>query len=232
MGRAIVVVALSFGAGAALAALAILVNRAALENVNGHSPPSGEPTAAEPLTSIERQAPRSPPRDSLRSPPIDSPPTDSLRSSPADAIGDDTHSLPGWAPGSDRVELQLTGVNYEWLIRYPDPPGSPGSSGKPGPGARASQEIHLPAETDLRLHLKSRDFVYLITVPSPDGGPGQRSQIAVPNHLFTLDFNTGPEGTLVIRGDHLCGLPRPSLDLSAIVQSEEEFQAWLDDQGK
>lgn len=220
MRRAIVVVALSFSAGVALAALAIQVNRAGFDKFIVRGPPSRERIAATSQTSIRKLARQSPPKVSPRSNPAE-----------ASAIGDDSRFLPGWAPGSDTVELQLIGMNYEWVIRYPDPLGADGSSDERRLHAGISREIHLPANTDLRFHLESRDFVYLLTVPNPDGVPGRRSQIAVPHHLFTLDFNTGSARTLVLRGDHLCGLPRTSLDLTVIVQSHQEFQAWLADQG-
>ena len=205
MRLAIAVVAFSFASGVALAALGIFVHRAA----GFHD-------------AIVRPAPTAS---------LHSPPTASLRSVPATSIsiGDDAEPL----SGSAAVELQLTGTNYQWEVRYLGLAGPVLSFGKQQDvAAEAAREIHLPADADVRLRLKSRDFVYLLMIPNLDGGASQKSQIAVPNHLFTLDFNTGPQGTLVLSGDHLCGLPRPSLDLTVVVQSEQEFQAWMNDQRK
>ena len=144
----------------------------------------------------------------------------------------DAEPIPADVIETDVVELQLTGVNYQWRAHYSGLPRSMLSPGVGKPVAPSSSELHLPAETDVRLRLKSRDFVYLITISDSDGGSSQISQIAVPNHTFTLDFNTGREGILLLQGDHLCGLPQPALNLAVVVQPERVFRNWVDAQRK
>jgi heme/copper-type cytochrome/quinol oxidase subunit 2 len=217
--RAIVVVALSFGGGFALAWLAIQTHRAPASAVIVHSGPTGEGVALISTSNgnlAERNRPMTARDDIVAE---------------ANSIGEETGPQSGRASGSAAVELQLTGQDFQWEVRYVHPTRTVLPRGNPPSAAPSSREIRLPAETDVRLRLKSRDYVYLVTVPDVSGGSIPKSQIALPNHLFTLDFNTGPQGSLVLSGDHLCGLPRPSLDLTAVVQSEEEFRAWIENQG-
>jgi heme/copper-type cytochrome/quinol oxidase subunit 2 len=143
---------------------------------------------------------------------------------------DGGESLPGWSPGSASFELLLTGVNYHWEVRYPELAGTAVPSSQQG--SAGSRKIHLPANTHVRIRLQSRDYVYLLKVPDAGDGAGNKSQIAVPNLPFHLDFRTGPRGTILLTGDHLCGWPRPSLDLTAVVQSPQDFRAWMIEQRK
>jgi heme/copper-type cytochrome/quinol oxidase subunit 2 len=81
---------------------------------------------------------------------------------------------------------------------------------------------HAPEHTQLRIILKSEDYLYSFAVPDHD-----LKEIAVPDLTFELAIETGDSGVLEFRGDQFCGFAHPDLSGNIVVQSSEEFAAWL-----
>jgi len=129
------------------------------------------------------------------------------------------------SPATGALDIELTGVNDHWHIRYL------GWAGRLNflrriestCGENSSGTVYLPAASDVRIHLRSRDFIYLLSLPQLN-----KKQIAVPGRVFLLAFRTGARGTLVFRCDHLCGRSRPALTLAAVIQPEPVFRAWFE----
>jgi hypothetical protein len=117
------------------------------------------------------------------------------------------------------------GENYQWQVFLRSPDGR--LDRIPPDPESAAPELHFPAHSHVRLILSSRDFVYLVSIEGMADQANPSSQIAVPQQVYALDFHTGPEGHLLIRGDHLCGLPQPALNLCAIVENERDHLAWV-----
>jgi heme/copper-type cytochrome/quinol oxidase subunit 2 len=118
------------------------------------------------------------------------------------------------------TELELTGWHNRWQVRYGGPGGQFDRAAEERAGA--APVLRLPADTNVRLWLRSRDYVYLLSLPRL-----RQTQIAVPGQRFKVDFRVGAPGTFVLPGDHLCGPPQPALNLTAVVELAPQFQAWL-----
>lgn len=101
------------------------------------------------------------------------------------------------------VEVDLVGQEDRWLVRRA---GSPGTAG-------TVSVVHVPAESNVRLRLTSRDFVYMLTLPRINV-----SQIAVPGREFTLDFRSRAPGVFFLPGEHVCGPPIPTLTVAVHVE--------------
>ena len=116
------------------------------------------------------------------------------------------------------LEVRVTGEDYEWHVAYP------------GPDDRLDtpddivtrRHVHLPAETSVRLQLRSRDYVYSLALPHL-----QLREIAVPELAFALEFPSGPVGRHELMGDQLCGSAHPLLEGELIVEPPERFERWL-----
>ncbi len=111
------------------------------------------------------------------------------------------------------VEIELIGSNERWFVQYPD-----GSSANPKSSRALSdaEELVLPVNSNVRLTLKSRDFVYMLSLPQLN-----KTQVAVPERSFLIEFRTLSSGTFLLRGSHFCGPPRPMLSIKARVSSAQ-----------
>lgn len=126
-----------------------------------------------------------------------------------------------FVPGSETnipnpLVVDITGKAYEWHIRYPGPDGLPDTADD----HHALRDLALPALTDVRLQLHSRDYLYTFTLPHLD-----LKEIAIPDLMFHLEFNTGPEGIHELLGDQMCGYSHPKLMGKLNVVSHNDFNS-------
>ncbi len=116
------------------------------------------------------------------------------------------------------VQAELTGWNDHWLINYFDESASgEGVASRRVPSP--TEGLNLPVNSNVRLTLTSRDFVYMLSLPQIS-----KTQIAVPGQSFALEFRTLTTGSFLLRGDHLCGPPRPTLSITANVGSTADLR--------
>ncbi len=129
----------------------------------------------------------------------------------------------------ERVELELRACQDRWRVRYIDPAGHEvqclalDGTSKPEDDAT----VHLPANSIVRLNLRSCDFVYMLSLPRI-----HRSQIAVPDRNFRIDIRTLSPGMFFLPGGHVCGPPKPLLTLAVQVDPRPAFLAWLEKQSR
>ena len=119
-------------------------------------------------------------------------------------------------PSADRelLVIDITGAEYEWYLRYPGPDGILNTADD----GLDMRDLHLPAETNVRLQLHSKDYVYSFALPHLD-----LKEIAIPDLVFTLSFTTGQKGAFDLLGDQLCGYAHPKLMGNLIILSPAEF---------
>ncbi|MGE3833395.1 MAG: cytochrome c oxidase subunit II [Acidimicrobiia bacterium] len=123
-------------------------------------------------------------------------------------------ALPAEAPpGALRVEV----VGHQWWyeIRYPEE------------GVVTANELHLPVGRPIELELSSDDVIHSFWVPGLAG---------------KLDMLPDRTNTLVLQADELgehrtqcaefCGLQHARMRLLTIVETDEDFEAWLDANGE
>lgn len=114
----------------------------------------------------------------------------------------------------DVLEVEITGDDFNWHVRYP------GADGKLGTDddVSAMRDLHVPVNTRTRLHLRSRDYIYNLALPDLS-----LKEIAVPNLEFFLEFETGAPRTVELRGDQMCGWTHPQLLGKLFIESTDEF---------
>jgi heme/copper-type cytochrome/quinol oxidase subunit 2 len=131
-------------------------------------------------------------------------------------------------PGSpfNRVTVELTGHQDRWHVNYRGPGGTVWPApDEVGPGG--TTRLRLPADSDVRLVLTSRDLVYMLSLPRIS-----KSQVAVPSREFPLEFRSQAPGVFALIGSHVCGPLKPTLHLTVFVEPKPQFEAWLTTQAR
>lgn len=108
------------------------------------------------------------------------------------------------------LHLEVVGHQYNWYIRYP------------GDDVVVTQHIHVPAHTDLEMTITSKDLLYVFRLPEL-----KQTQMAVPEILFPLAFNSGEPNKYLLKGDQMCGFSHPTLIGDFIVEPLPHFKKWL-----
>jgi len=142
------------------------------------------------------------------------------------------------------VQVEVTGVQFQWYFRYPGPDGKFGrvdaqkfanaAEGNPlgiDPGDPAGKDdvvssaLVLPTGRDIDLTLHAQDVVHSLFIPAmrfkQDTVPGME----IHSHLMPTQT-----GTYEIACAELCGLGHYRMRAMVRVVSEEEFEHWLKSQ--
>ena len=144
-------------------------------------------------------------------------------------------------PESDALQVEVTGVQFQWYFRYPGPDGKFGRTdsqhfaraeeGNPlgiDPGDPAgkddvvSSSLVLPAGRDVELTLRAQDVIHSLFIPAM-----RFKQDAVPGMDIHAHFKPLEPGSYEIACSQLCGLGHYRMRAVARVVSEEEFKEWL-----
>lgn len=122
---------------------------------------------------------------------------------------------PAW---QEPLLVRLTGREHRWELRYA---GADGRLDTPD-DLRTVLPLALPEGVRVQLRLTSADSVYVLRLP--DQG---RREVAVPELVTILEFDSGEPGRHPLRGGQLCGRPRAGLDGELLVCEAGEFERWL-----
>jgi cytochrome c oxidase subunit 2 len=122
------------------------------------------------------------------------------------------------APASERMAVNVTAQQFQWTFEYPDE------------GVTA-HELHVPVGKQLDLRLTALDVLHSFWVPEwrikrdlvPKGGGGDEVDDEV---QVTPDV----EGTYNVVCAELCGVGHSTMRALAVVESQDEFDAWIAEQ--
>ena len=114
-----------------------------------------------------------------------------------------------YRPPADAVEYQVTGKQWMWKIQHPT-------------GQREINELHLPLGRPARLVMTSEDVIHSFYVPAfrakADVLPGRQS---------SLWFTPTKTGRFHIFCAEFCGTEHSGMIGTVVVQSPEEYEAWV-----
>ena len=119
------------------------------------------------------------------------------------------------------LELRVVGSDYQWHITYPGSDGVLGTADD----KQALRHVHVPSQTRVEMSLTSEDLIYAFRVKAL-----KLNQMAVPDIVFPLSFQTGDPASYALMGDQMCGYSHDSLIGDFIVEPPSVFQAWLAEQ--
>jgi cytochrome c oxidase subunit 2 len=120
----------------------------------------------------------------------------------------------------DRMRVNVTAQQFKWTFEYPE-------------AGVTSNELHVPVDRQLEVHLTALDVLHSFWVPEwrikrdlvPAGAGGDDIDdefVVTPNE----------EGTFSLICTELCGLGHATMRAFVYVEPEEEFNAWLEKEGK
>jgi len=113
---------------------------------------------------------------------------------------------------ADHINIDVTGNQYWWHFDYQNEEIS------------TSQDIYVPANKKVYLHLNSNDVIHSFWVPSITGKLDVN-----PENENTMYIEAYEEGVYYGKCAELCGLSHSLMDFKLIVVSEEEYDQWVAD---
>ena len=122
------------------------------------------------------------------------------------------------AQADDRMPVNVTAQQFKWTFEYPD-------------SGVTSDELHVPVDRQLELHLTALDVIHAFWVPEwrikrdlvPSGLGGDEIDNEV---VVTPDT----EGSYSVVCTELCGLGHATMRAPVIVESQAEFDQWTREQ--
>jgi cytochrome c oxidase subunit 2 len=112
-------------------------------------------------------------------------------------------------PPQNAYEVQVTGSQWKWAFTYPN--------------GLEDEDLHVPANTAVRLTLTSTDVIHGFYIPD-----FRIKHDAVPGRYNTVWFRAPKPGTHDIYCTQFCGTGHSAMHAQVIVQPPDEFAAWLD----
>lgn len=109
------------------------------------------------------------------------------------------------------VVVDVTGLQYAWLFNYADS------------GVMAG-ELHVPVGQDVQLNIVAQDVIHAFWLPEL-----RLKQDAIPGMTTELRFKTTKVGTYAVVCAELCGGYHGGMRTQMIVQTPEEYQAWVEE---
>jgi cytochrome c oxidase subunit 2 len=113
------------------------------------------------------------------------------------------------ALATDRVVVNVTAQQFAWSYQYPD-------------GSIGTGDLHLPVDKQVELRMRSRDVIHDFYVKE-----FHVKQDVVPGITTRLIINPTKTGTYQVICAELCGVGHGVMRSRVIVQTQEEFDAWL-----
>jgi cytochrome c oxidase subunit 2 len=114
---------------------------------------------------------------------------------------------------ADRLQVDVTAQQFAWRFEYPEQ-------------GVTSTELHVPVDRQVELDLDAIDVIHSFWVPEwrvkKDAVPGQpTSVVATPDR----------EGSYEVICTELCGIGHSTMRAPVVVESQEDFDRWIADQG-
>ena len=113
------------------------------------------------------------------------------------------------ALASDRVVVNVTAQQFAWEYQYPD-------------GSVGTGDLHVPVDKQVELRMRSKDVIHDFYVKE-----FHIKQDVVPGITTKLIINPTRVGTYQVICAELCGVGHGVMRSRVIVQSQEDYDAWL-----
>jgi cytochrome c oxidase subunit 2 len=118
--------------------------------------------------------------------------------------------------------LGVEAKQFEWRVTYPGPDGKLGTDDD----FMKRDELHLVVNRDYVIELTSRDVVHSFFIPA-----FRVKQDAVPGMHILVWMRPTRAGTYELACSELCGLGHYRMRAVVVVQTPQDYAAWLQSQG-
>lgn len=117
-------------------------------------------------------------------------------------------SQPG---GGGTVDVEVVGKRWWWEVRYPEQ------------GIVSANEVHIPTDEQVRIHLTGEDVVHSFWVPQLAG-----KRDVIPGRETVLTLSADEPGVYEGRCAEFCGVQHANMDVFVVAHEPEEYEAWAD----
>jgi cytochrome c oxidase subunit 2 len=114
---------------------------------------------------------------------------------------------------ANAINVTVTAHQWWWEYNYTDL------------GVVTANELHMPTNRPLELTLVGADVIHSFWVPKLSGKTD-----VVPGRQNHMNISGDKVGTYLGQCTEFCGLSHANMRLKAMVQSPQDFQAWVDNQ--
>jgi cytochrome c oxidase subunit 2 len=111
--------------------------------------------------------------------------------------------------GENQLEINVNGIQYAWIFTYPET-------------GIVSGDMHVPVDRPVKLNITAGDVLHAFWLPE-----FRLKQDAVPGREVQLTFTPNRVGQYPIVCAELCGAYHGGMKSQLYVQTEEEYQQWL-----
>lgn len=113
-------------------------------------------------------------------------------------------------PGPDALRVRVIGHQWWWEFQYPDY------------NVVTADELHVVVNRPVRLELNSADVIHSFWIPRLSG-----KRDVIPNWDNVLIFTPEEVGIFSGQCAEFCGIQHANMKFRVIVQTQEEFDAWI-----
>jgi cytochrome c oxidase subunit II len=122
------------------------------------------------------------------------------------------------AKADDRLPVNVTAQQFKWTFEYPD-------------SGVTSDELHVPVDRQLELHLTALDVIHSFWVPEwrikRDLVPAGLGGDEIDNEVVVTPDT---EGNYSVVCTELCGLGHSTMRAFVTVESQDDFDQWISEQ--
>lgn len=123
-----------------------------------------------------------------------------------------TFDLADSADADEHLNINVIGKQFWWHFDYEEDEFS------------TSQDMYIPTNTKVYVHLKSEDVIHSFWVPSLSGKLDVN-----PENVNTMFITADEEGVYYGKCAEFCGLSHALMDFKVIAVSPEEYDQWVED---
>jgi cytochrome c oxidase subunit 2 len=127
----------------------------------------------------------------------------------------------GRKPSDDSLRINVTGQRFSWLFDYPNVQDEGGS-----PLSAPINEMHIPEGREIGLFINALDVNHSFWIPKLAGKID-----AIPNHENYMWIRADKPGVYSAQCAEFCGLQHSDMRFIVVVHTQEDFEAWLAEQG-
>lgn len=113
---------------------------------------------------------------------------------------------------NESMTIQAAGMQYAWIFTYPD-------------SGVVAGELHVPLNRYIDLQLSANDVLHAFWVPQ-----FRLKQDAIPGRGTSMRFKPTKLGQYPVICAELCGPYHGAMNSIVVVQTPEDFNAWIDSQ--
>lgn len=117
------------------------------------------------------------------------------------------------------VKVQVTGKQFNWEVLYPGPDNEFGTADD----YQIDNEVHVPVNTVVHVHLRSRDVIHSFFVPVL-----RLKQDALPGREIKAWFEATRAGQFEIPCAELCGFGHSGMLGRLFVHEPADYQSWIE----